>query len=177
MKRGLLLFSAVYYIILIQIDRYQNSHRVEAMKLWLQRSACFHDTSLLILIPIPQMLTLKSFCWSHDQTILGSRNTDNWKALKLYLKVSNVTHELAKNLGVTFCRATAKHAQAICLIERMHARIKTSSKLCLGEFRQHWHNYLSLGVANYNTTEPTSMECQPSWKFLHLVPHNLFKAN
>ena len=66
--------------------------------------------------------------------------------------VSNLIHEIADVQGIALCHATTKHAQAVGVLERTHAKIKTSLKMYSGEFCKQWHKYLPLAVLNYNTT-------------------------
>ena len=48
---------------------------------------------------------------------------------------AQVTHETAAVLGIELKHATMKHAEAIGLIERTHASVKTHLKGATGEFR------------------------------------------
>ena len=76
--------------------------------------------------------------------------------------VSNMKHEIAEILGITFRHATTKHAQTDCLLEKTLATKKTPLQVCSVEFRQHGPKFSSLGFVNYNTTDHTSIESEPS---------------
>ena len=87
--------------------------------------------------------------------------------------VSQVIHEVAEILGINLKHATTKHAQTIGVLERAHATIETSLKMASGEYRKQWHEYLPLAILNYNTTYPSSIDCEPSRVF-HGSVHTVF---
>ena len=87
--------------------------------------------------------------------------------------VSQVLHEVAEILGINLKHATTKHAQTIGVLERAHASIKTSLKMASGEYRKQWHKYLPIATLNYNTTNHSSIDCEPSRVFHGRVPHNI----
>ena len=87
--------------------------------------------------------------------------------------VSQVIHEVAEILGKNLNHATKKHAQTIGVLERAHATIKTSLKMASGEYRNQWHKYLPIAILNYNTTNHSSIDCEPSRVFHGRVPHNI----
>ena len=86
--------------------------------------------------------------------------------------VSQVIHEVAEILGINLKHATTKHAQTIGVLERAHATIKTSLKMASGEYRKQWHKFLPIAILNYNTTNHSSIDCEPSRVFHGRVPHN-----
>ena len=86
--------------------------------------------------------------------------------------VSQVIHEVAEILGIIFEHATTKHAQTIGVLERAHARNKTSLKVASGEYRKQWHKYSRIPILNYNTTYHSSIDCEPSRVFRGRVAHN-----
>ena len=86
--------------------------------------------------------------------------------------VSQVIHEIVEILGINLKHATTKHAQAIGVLERAHAIIKTSLKTASGDYRKQWHKYLPIAILNYNTTYHSSIDCEPSRVFHGRVPHN-----
>ena len=53
--------------------------------------------------------------------------------------VSQIIHEVAEILGIYLKHAKTKHAQTIGVLERAHAKIKTSLKMASGEYRKQWH--------------------------------------
>ena len=53
--------------------------------------------------------------------------------------ISQVIHEVAEILGINLKHATTKHAQTIGVLERAHAKIKTSLKMASGEYKKQWH--------------------------------------
>ena len=87
--------------------------------------------------------------------------------------VSQVIHEVAEILGINLKHATTKHAQTIGVLERAHVTIKTSLKMASGEYRKQWHKYLPIAILNYNTTNHSSIDCEPSRVFHGRVPHNI----
>ena len=87
--------------------------------------------------------------------------------------VSQVIHQVAEILGINLKHATTKHAQTIGVLERAHAKIKTSLKMASGEYRKQWHKYLPIAILNYNTTYHSSINCEPSRVFHGRVPHNI----
>ena len=87
--------------------------------------------------------------------------------------VSQVIHEVAEILGINLKHATTKHAQTIGVLERAHATNKTSLKMASGEYRKQWHKYLPIAILNYNTTNHSSVNCEPSRAFHGRVPHNI----
>ena len=87
--------------------------------------------------------------------------------------VSQVIHEVAEILGIKLKHATTKHAQTIGVLERAHATIKTSLKMASGEYRKQWHKYLPIAILIYNTTNHSSIDCEPSRVFHGRVPHNI----
>ena len=76
--------------------------------------------------------------------------------------VSQVIHEVAEILGINLKHATIKHAQTIGVLERAHARIKTSLKMASDEYRKQWHKYVPNAILNYKTTYHSSIDCEPS---------------
>ena len=48
--------------------------------------------------------------------------------------------------------SNTKHAQAIGIIERTHATLKTSSKISTGKRLSMWHTYIQVAVMNYSTS-------------------------
>ena len=89
------------------------------------------------------------------------------------VSVSQVIHEVAEILGINLKHATTKHAQTIGVLERARTTIKTSLKMASGEYRKQWHKYLPIAVLNYNTTYPSSIDCEPSRVFYGRVSHNI----
>ena len=87
--------------------------------------------------------------------------------------VSQVIHEVTEILGINLKHATTKHAQTIGVLEWTHATIKTSLKLASGEYRKQWLKYLSIAILKYNTTNHSSIDCEPSRVFHGRVPHNI----
>ena len=60
--------------------------------------------------------------------------------------VCQVTHELAEILGIFSKHAKTKHAQAMGVLERAHATIKTSLEIPSAEYRKQWHKYLPFSI-------------------------------
>ena len=87
--------------------------------------------------------------------------------------VSHVIHEVAEILGINLKHAKTKHAQAIGVLERAHATIRTLLKMASGEYRKQWHKYLSIANLNYNTTYHPSIVCEPNRVFHGRVPHKI----
>ena len=87
--------------------------------------------------------------------------------------VSQVIHEVAEILGINLKHATTKHAHTVGILERTRATIKTSLKMASGENRKQSHKYLPIAILNYNTTYPSSIDCEPSRVFHGRVPHNI----
>ena len=86
---------------------------------------------------------------------------------------SHVIKEVAGVLGITLKHAITKHAQTIGLLERSRASIKQSLKIETGERRSLWHNYISIAVLNYNTSDHSSIGCEPSRVFHGRIPYNI----
>ena len=86
---------------------------------------------------------------------------------------SNVIKEVAGVLGITLKHATTKHAQTIGLLERSHASIKQALNIETGERRSLWHKYVSIAVLNYNTSNHSSIGCEPSIAFHGRIPYNI----
>ena len=86
---------------------------------------------------------------------------------------AQVTHEVTAVLGIELKHATMKHAQAIGLLERTHASVKTQLKAATGEFRHTWHIFLPLAVINHNTTYHAPHGCEPSRFFYGRIRHNI----
>ena len=42
-----------------------------------------------------------------------------------------------------------------------------------GEYRRQWHEYLLLAVLNYDTTNHTSIGCEPTRVFHGRIPYNI----
>ena len=59
-----------------------------------------------------------------------------------------VLHEVTEILGKKLKHAKAKHAQTIGVLQRAHAKIKTSLKMASGENKKQWHTYLPIAVLN-----------------------------
>ena len=87
--------------------------------------------------------------------------------------VSQVIHEVAEILVINLKPATTKHAQTIGVLERAHARTKTSLKMAPGKNRKQWHKYVPIAILNYNTTYHSSIYCEPSRVFHGRVPHDI----
>ena len=75
--------------------------------------------------------------------------------------VSHVIKEVAIVLGITLRHATTKIAQKIGLLERSHASIRQTLKIETGERRSLWHEYVSIAVLNYTTSNHTSIGYEP----------------
>ena len=88
---------------------------------------------------------------------------------------SHVIKEVAGVFGITLKHATTKHAQTIGLLERSHASIKQSLKVERGERRSLWHKYISIAVLNYNTSNHSSIGCEPSRVFHGRIPYNILE--
>ena len=86
---------------------------------------------------------------------------------------SQITRDVAAVLGVQLKHASTKHAQAIGMLERTHASVKTHLKAATGEFRNNWHKLLPLAVLNHNTTYLASLACEPTRVFHGRIPHNI----
>ena len=78
---------------------------------------------------------------------------------------------MAGNVGITLKHATTKHAQIIGLLEQYHASIKQALKIETGELRSLWHKCVSIAVLNHNTSDHTSIGCEPSRVFHGLNPY------
>ena len=87
--------------------------------------------------------------------------------------VSQIIHDVVEKLGVNLKHATTKHVQTTGVIERAHATIKTFLKMASGEYKKQWHKYLPIAILNYNTTYPSSIDCEPSRVFHGRVRHNI----
>ena len=87
--------------------------------------------------------------------------------------VSQVMHEVEERLGICLKHVTTKHAQSIGVLEPAHATIKTSLELTSGEYRKQWHKYLPIGFLEYNTTNNSRIDCEPSRVFHGKVPHKI----
>ena len=87
--------------------------------------------------------------------------------------VSQVIHEVVEILGINLKHATTKHAQTIGVLERAHATIKNPLKMASGEYRKQWHKYLPIAILNYNPTNHSTFDCEPSRVFHGRVPHNI----
>ena len=85
----------------------------------------------------------------------------------------HVIKEVAGVLAITLKHATTTHAQTIGLLERSHASIKQALKIETSQRRSLWHKYVSIGVLNYNTFDPTSIGCEPSRGFHGRIPYNI----
>ena len=86
---------------------------------------------------------------------------------------STIIAEVTQILGITLKCATTKHPQTIGKLERTHVSLKTNLKMASGEYRRQWHKYLPLAVLNYNTTNPSSIGCEPSKVFHGRIPFNV----
>ena len=96
------------------------------------------------------------------------KNTD-----KVSVFASQVLSEVAAVTGKTLKHATTKHAQTIEVVERTHARIKTTLKVASAENQKQWQKYVPLAILNYNTCYHTSLECEPLRVFHRTVPYNI----
>ena len=86
---------------------------------------------------------------------------------------SQITREVAAVLEVELKYASTKHAQAIGILERTHATVKTHLKAAISEFRNNWHKFIPLAVLNHNTTYHASLGCEPTSVFHGRIPHNI----
>ena len=89
--------------------------------------------------------------------------------------MSHVIKEVAGVLGITLKHASTKQAQTIGLLERSHASIKQALKIETSERRSLWHKYINIAVLNYNTSDHTSISCEPSRVFHGRIPYNVLE--
>ena len=87
--------------------------------------------------------------------------------------VSIVIQEIADVLGITLRHATTKHAKTVAVLERTHARVKTSHKMSWGQFCKSWHEYLTLLISKYNTKYQRSIGSEPSRTIRGQVPYDI----
>ena len=76
---------------------------------------------------------------------------------------SKIIAEITNFFGITLKCAATKHPQTIGKLGRTHAPLKNKLEMASGEYRRQWHNYLPLAVLNHNTTDLSSIGCEP-WK-------------
>ena len=86
---------------------------------------------------------------------------------------SDVVNQIAQTLDIRTSHASTKHAQAIGILERTHASLKTSLKISTGERRSMWHKYVQIAVMNYNTSYHESLGCEPTTVFHGRIPYNI----
>ena len=90
---------------------------------------------------------------------------------------SEVVNQIAQTLDIRISYASTKHVQTIGILERTHASLKTSLKISTGERRSMWHNYVQIGVINYNTSYHESWGCEPKTLFHGRIPYNTLDIN
>ena len=87
--------------------------------------------------------------------------------------LSQVIKSLSDLQGNTLEKASTKHAQAIGVLQKIHASLKKTPKIGTGDWRSLWHKQVNIGVLNYNTSNPTSIGCEASRVFCGRVPYNV----
>ena len=65
---------------------------------------------------------------------------------------SEVVNQIAQTLDIRISLAKTKHAQAIGILERTHAFLKTALKISIGERHLMWHKYVQITVKSFNTS-------------------------
>ena len=90
---------------------------------------------------------------------------------------SAIVTEVTEILGIQMNHASTKPTQAIGILERLHASIKTALKISRAERRSMWHKFFQITVMNYNTTYHGTLCCEPSTVFHGRITYNVLNFN
>ena len=106
------------------------------------------------------------------KNLLGPMAQGAWQKLKFRLE-GDASNSRSLSSQTHHCKATTNNAEAISILERMHAGKKTSLKLSVAHCRRRCHKFLKLGIPNWNTAYLIHIGVKPRPEFHGRKSHNI----